>query len=76
VCVSACSPACSGDTPACCDGVCTDVRDDANHCGACGLQCGGDFPVCCGTRCWGCFNGEGEPTPVCCNPQTQEPFCC
>jgi hypothetical protein len=68
-CVSTCSPACGGATPACCDGACTDVRDDNNNCGGCGGTCVDS--TCCAGLCWVC--GEFN---VCCDQATQSPFCC
>jgi hypothetical protein len=42
-------PACSGETPDCCDAptsVCTNTETDEDNCGACGNTCMGDTPVC------------------------------
>jgi hypothetical protein len=34
-------PCAAGTTPACCDGICKDLSDDASNCGSCGKICSG-----------------------------------
>jgi hypothetical protein len=45
-----CNGACCKEGQRCCDGKCTDVRSDHDHCGECGTKCDANF-TCCNGQC-------------------------
>jgi hypothetical protein len=63
-----------------CNGVCTNIDSDRNHCGMCSVQCG-DGTVCTGGRCAAtcgalatCPSGDGGPS-YCANTITDNANC-
>jgi hypothetical protein len=57
-----------------CDGTCSDLNTDANHCGACGHSCRAD-EVCAGGACTACPATRTQCTEQCAD-LTSDPFNC